>query len=594
MKTPHSTETSLRLNRLLAGGFWSQSIGCWLTLVALLAWNPTRTLAQQPAFLTDGLVAYYPFNGNANDESGNNNNLTGTLKIGPDRAGTGKAGVFLSPGDVLTGTLKDREAFNQNFTTAFWVKWNSGNPWYQSVFEFRSKNIPEQEAMIFQRTGLAPNNKPNYVVRYWTPAVEAIEDVLWKGDLDIADQQWIHFVVLKSDLCKVFQNGKLVFTSGSYPQRSDLSSGVFTIGGSGQTPPKTGWFNPDNEVTNGSVDEFRIYNRALSDAEVAALYAYESAPPVPAVVMAPADQMLVAGQTLSLSAQISGSNLAYRWQKNGADLADGGRVSGATTPTLTITGVTPADAGQYRLTASNANGSATTAAATVNVIPAADGWRYQRRISLSNVGNAAAVTDVQFRVIVDTATPIGAGKMNASGNDIRFVDANRNELPHWVQSGLNTELTVLWVRVDQIPANSSRDIFLVYGNGSAQNTSSGARTFPFFDDFSGDLSQWTVRGGASAKLSGGKLLLSVSSPDVYTTLTSTQKFPPGYASHFTETRKNGGRYHFYKGFGDNTDRGRLSGGYWPPNCVAVGYGHDGSVGVLGASLAEADVNFPVP
>jgi len=25
----------------------------------------------QPAFLKDGLVAYYPFNGNANDESGN-------------------------------------------------------------------------------------------------------------------------------------------------------------------------------------------------------------------------------------------------------------------------------------------------------------------------------------------------------------------------------------------------------------------------------------------------------------------------------------------------------------------------------------------
>jgi hypothetical protein len=26
-------------------------------LVALIVWNPTRTLAQQPAFLTNGLVA---------------------------------------------------------------------------------------------------------------------------------------------------------------------------------------------------------------------------------------------------------------------------------------------------------------------------------------------------------------------------------------------------------------------------------------------------------------------------------------------------------------------------------------------------------
>ncbi len=94
MKTPHSTETSLRLNRLLAGGFWSQSIGCWLTLVALLAWNPTRTLAQQPAFLTDGLVAYYPFNGNADDGSGNLNH--GVVPIQPtiDRFGSMGAASF--------------------------------------------------------------------------------------------------------------------------------------------------------------------------------------------------------------------------------------------------------------------------------------------------------------------------------------------------------------------------------------------------------------------------------------------------------------------------------------------------------------------
>ena len=34
-------------------------------------------VAQVPSYVpTDGLVAYYPFNGNANDESGNGNNGT--------------------------------------------------------------------------------------------------------------------------------------------------------------------------------------------------------------------------------------------------------------------------------------------------------------------------------------------------------------------------------------------------------------------------------------------------------------------------------------------------------------------------------------
>jgi hypothetical protein len=47
----------------------------WLCIIALVFQLATFNLnAQQPAFLTNGLVAYYPFNGNANDESGNGRN----------------------------------------------------------------------------------------------------------------------------------------------------------------------------------------------------------------------------------------------------------------------------------------------------------------------------------------------------------------------------------------------------------------------------------------------------------------------------------------------------------------------------------------
>ena len=41
-----------------------------LGLVVSLTASP-HSDAQPPGFLTNGLVAYYPFNGNANDESGN-------------------------------------------------------------------------------------------------------------------------------------------------------------------------------------------------------------------------------------------------------------------------------------------------------------------------------------------------------------------------------------------------------------------------------------------------------------------------------------------------------------------------------------------
>ncbi len=91
----------------------------------------------------------------------------------------------------------------------------------------------------------------------------------------------------------------------------------------------------------------------------------------PTVAASPSSTTVTAGQTLTLTASILGEGVAYRWQKNGVDLVDGGRISGATTQTLTLTGVTLSDGGPYRLVASNSAGSVTTAAANVTVQPAA-------------------------------------------------------------------------------------------------------------------------------------------------------------------------------------------------------------------------------
>ena len=58
---------------------------------------------------------------------------------------------------------------------------------------------------------------------------------------------------------------------------------------------------------------------------------------------------------------------SYRWQKDGVTLSDGGRVAGATTAWLTITGVQAADAGQYRCIARNPGGNALSAAASLTL-----------------------------------------------------------------------------------------------------------------------------------------------------------------------------------------------------------------------------------
>lgn len=67
-------------------------------LLALLT-SILMAQAQQPAILTNGLVAHYPFNGNAKDASGNGNN--GTILAGgltTDRFGI-SSNAFNIPAD---------------------------------------------------------------------------------------------------------------------------------------------------------------------------------------------------------------------------------------------------------------------------------------------------------------------------------------------------------------------------------------------------------------------------------------------------------------------------------------------------------------
>jgi hypothetical protein len=79
------------------------------------------------------------------------------------------------------------------------------------------------------------------------------------------------------------------------------------------------------------------------------------------------------GDAITLTATASGTSpITYQWQKftNGAfaNISDAGNVSGSATASLAITGITEAEGGDYRLTATNAAGSATTATVTVTVL----------------------------------------------------------------------------------------------------------------------------------------------------------------------------------------------------------------------------------
>ena len=118
------------------------------------------------------------------------------------------------------------------------------------------------------------------------------------------------------------------------------------------------------------------------------------------------------------------------------------------------------------------------------------GLKYKRDITINNISNSNSLTNYQVLITVDTATPISAGKMRSDCGDIRFYDGI-TPLNYWIEGGINTTSTQIWVKIPSIPASSTKVIQMYYGNPNLGSISSGDNTFLFFDDFSGAALDWT-------------------------------------------------------------------------------------------------------
>ena len=196
-----------------------------------------------------GLVAYYPFNGNANDESGNGNN--GTVNgavLTSDRFGTASSAYDFSSGNI-TAPANYLPVGNTARTISSWI--------YASNFLQPDKMIVgwgqpsvQQMSAIAMGLGSFADGKPGF----------------WGYSADLAarsrvsDNRWHHVVfTFDTTLGKLYLDGKL---DTSRVLSLNTSSGTLYIG---DYYINVGRFS-------GSVDDIRIYNRALSETEIDSLY----------------------------------------------------------------------------------------------------------------------------------------------------------------------------------------------------------------------------------------------------------------------------------------------------------------------------------
>jgi len=119
-------------------------------------------------------------------------------------------------------------------------------------------------------------------------------------------------------------------------------------------------------------------------------------------------------------------------------------------------------------------------------------WQYYRDISVTeNSGSALSA----YQVLVQLSGSNYPTNAKSDGSDLRFTDANGNELSYWIESwdyaGKNAKI---WVKVSSIPASAVATIRMYYGNLNASSSSNGTSTFMLFDDFEtivSNLKYWT-------------------------------------------------------------------------------------------------------
>ena len=216
--------------------------------------------ATAQSFITNGLVAYYPFNGNANDASGKGNNgIANGATLTQDRFGITNAAYKFNGVDNYIGFAGVPTSQVDNWTISAWMNPASLNQIGAAITlgydDGSSGNGYSLGICDTLGLGFAPGNKLFVIFDGLGQA--------FSGYSFAAANLWYHVVMLRSSgVTQFYVNGILTPNSTT---TTPLTPTSFRIGS-------------ENGIRffYGAIDDVRIYNRALATNEVAQLYTYES------------------------------------------------------------------------------------------------------------------------------------------------------------------------------------------------------------------------------------------------------------------------------------------------------------------------------
>jgi hypothetical protein len=214
--------------------------------------------------LNKGLVAYYPFNGNANDASGNGRNGAPiNAVLAPDASGVlNRAYEFNGTSSLITVPHDEALSLSgvSNFTVSTMVRLEKSG-----VYLFGKDNgAGAQSKWIFAYA--TPPSTTNQGLFFHVQNTANSGAWMARATNAIANTNWQHLVYTREgNLHRTFINGRMVATETNSTAMPAGITAPFTIG----SAENGGW-------VKGAMDQVRIYNRTLSFSEVGQLYQAEA------------------------------------------------------------------------------------------------------------------------------------------------------------------------------------------------------------------------------------------------------------------------------------------------------------------------------
>lgn len=247
--------------------------------VIFLLFSTTITYSQIP---TAGLIAHYPFTGNADDYSGNNyHGVVNGATLVMDRFGNSNSAYhFNGISDYISVNYVPFTA--TPFSVSAWIKLDTIDTEGKPIVSFGELGGSDLKRFYFSATyGIAP--KPS-VGTGGANDITSISEMITAG-------RWIHIVLCISNYAVndvVFYVNDSLYdqnTMGGMNVPFPLNNVGFAIGKHKGTAPLTNYYL-------GTIDDLRIYNRILDSAEVTALY-NECMPPSKAATPVGATELCI-------------------------------------------------------------------------------------------------------------------------------------------------------------------------------------------------------------------------------------------------------------------------------------------------------------